>query len=410
MSKKMVMNRGMDPIMAAHFNTGRLAKSATGFRRAPDDGDNELRCWDGPYERHMISPVSLINGMELGNPIPMQQLARPSIRGRISTRLVRVVVKHWARGDPPAVVRRARRVFGTPNFINVLHSSGLDIEKVDTHAVPRVGVDNAAKAIGGESIRGEWVYPRKCKSGDRALLYLHGGGYVSCSPRTHRPITAALARLLQCPVFVLDYRLAPEHPFPAAVDDASAALRWLTASGIRPEKLAVAGDSAGGGLVLAAMLRLRAAGHALPACAVGLSPWVDLTGASHYRNSGSCSMFQASDIAVFAGVYLHGASAEIPEASPFFGDLHGFPPLLTQASSTELLLDDALRLHEKAQSCGVASTLSVYPGLPHVWQVLVGLVPEAGRALEEAAEFISSAWSSTEAHPTKEGIAARSDG
>ncbi len=322
--------------------------------------------------------------------------ARPSLRGRIARRLVRLVVKHWAQGDPPAVVRRARRVFGLPNFVNVLHSYGLEIERVDAGWGPQTGREQSgAPAAREETIRGEWVRPRGCKTDDRALLYLHGGGYVSCSPQTHRPITMALARLLQCPVFALDYRLAPEHRFPAAVDDAATALQWLAANGMRPEKLAIAGDSAGGGLVLAAMLRLRALSRALPSCAVGLSPWVDLTAASHYRNSGSCSMFQPWDVAVFAKVYLDGASAENPEASPFFGDLRGFPPLLTQVSSTELLFDDALRLHEKAQRCGVASTLSVYPGLPHVWQVLVGLVPEARRALEQVAEFISAVWAGT---------------
>jgi epsilon-lactone hydrolase len=184
---------------------------------------------------------------------------RPSLRGRIATRLVRLVVKRWARGDPPAVVRRARRVFGLPNFMNARHSCGLEIEKVD------------AQAADSRVIRGEWIRPKDCGSRDRVLLYLHGGGYVSCSPQTHRAITTALARRLKCPVFALDYRLAPEHPFPAAVDDAAAAFAWLTESGLEPEKIALAGDSAGGGLALATMLCLRRLGRALPACAVGLS-------------------------------------------------------------------------------------------------------------------------------------------
>jgi epsilon-lactone hydrolase len=312
---------------------------------------------------------------------------RPSLRGRIATRLVRVVVKRWARGDPPAVVRRARRVFGLPNFMNTLHSRDLEIESVST-----------------ERVRGEWIRPKDCESRDRVLLYLHGGGYVSCSPQTHRAITAALVRRLKCPVFALDYRLAPEHPFPAAVDDAAAAFAWLTESGLEPEKIAVVGDSAGGGLALAAILRLRALGHALPACAVGLSPWVNLTGAGEYRNSGSCSMFQPSDVAVFAKLYLDGGSAESAEASPLFADLRGMPPLLTQVSSTELLFDDAVCLHEKATSSGVKSTLKVYPGLPHVWQILVGLVPEAGAALDQIADFVLSTWNATSRHPMAEGV------
>jgi epsilon-lactone hydrolase len=312
--------------------------------------------------------------------------ARPSLRGRIATRLVRVVVKRWARGDPPAVVRRARKVFGLPNFMNALHARGLEIEPVKTPAV-----------------RGEWIRPKVCESRDRVLLYCHGGGYVSCSSQTHRAITTALARRLRCPVLAVDYRLAPEHPFPAAVDDATAAFTWLIQSGLSPQNIAVAGDSAGGGLALATLLRLRTSGHSLPACAVGLSPWLDLTGADKYRNSGSCSMFQPSDISVFAKLYLDGASAESEEASPIFADLRGLPPLLTQVSSTELLFDDAVRLHEKATRCGVRSTLSVYPGLPHVWQILAGVVPEAGQALDEIADFVSAIWRASAQHPTTEG-------
>jgi monoterpene epsilon-lactone hydrolase len=308
---------------------------------------------------------------------------RPSLRGRIATRLVRVVVKHWARGDPLAIVRRARKVFGLPDFLNILHSRGLEIEKVETPAV-----------------RGEWIRTKPCELRDRVLLYFHGGGYVSCSPRRHRPITTALARRLRCPVFAVDYRLAPEHPFPAAVDDATAAFTWLVESGLSPQNIAMAGDSAGGGLALATLVRLRRLGHSLPACAVGLSPWVDLTGAKEYRNSGSCSMFQPRDIAAFAKIYLDGASPESVEASPVFADLAGLPPLLTQVSTTELLFDDALRLHEKATSCGVKSTLRVYAGLPHVWQFLVGLVPEAGAALDEIADFVSATWRARAPHPT----------
>jgi acetyl esterase/lipase len=217
---------------------------------------------------------------------------------------------------------------------------------------------------------------------------------------THRPITSSLARRLQCPVFVPDYRLAPEHRFPAAVDDATAGFRWLVASGVGPEKIAIAGDSAGGGLALAATLRLRSEGHTLPSCIVGLSPWVDLTGAGPYRNGTTCAMFEPSEVTTFAKLYLQGAPAEDPQASPLFGDLCGLPPLLIQASSTELLTDDAVRLHEKARTCGVESTLSIYPGLPHVWQMLIGAVPEARMALEQIAEFISSAWERHAPAPT----------
>lgn len=301
---------------------------------------------------------------------------RPSLRARVLTRLVRVVVKHWARGNPEAVVRRARWVFGYPGFLNFVHSHGVKIERVVT-----------------PEFRGEWISATACASPGKVLLYLHGGGYVSCSSRTHRPITTSLARIAHCRVLALDYRWAPEHPFPAAVDDAAAALLWLAKNVVAPEKIALAGDSAGGGLAIATMLRLREQGHALPGCAVCLSPWVDLTGAGKYQNAGSCSMFQPGDIATFAGLYLHGASSESPEASPVFADLRGLPPLLIQASSTELLLDDAVRLHQKAISCGVKSTLRVFPELPHVWQIFTGILPEARAALQQTANFICASLS-----------------
>jgi monoterpene epsilon-lactone hydrolase len=298
-------------------------------------------------------------------------IPKPSLRARVLTRIVRLVVKHWARGSPAAVVRRARRVFGYPSVLNFVHSHGVMIEKVETG-----------------NIRGEWITATPDPSSDKVLLYLHGGGYVSCSSLTHRPLTTALARMAQCRVFSLDYRLAPEHPFPAAVDDAVAAFLWLVQSGVAPNRIALAGDSAGGGLVIAAMLRLREQGLELPGCGVCLSPWVDLTGANKYQNAGSCSMFQAGDVATFAGLYLQGAPPQSPEASPVFADLRGLPPLLIHASSTELLLDDAIHLHERATSSGVKSTLSVYPEVPHVWQVFIGTIPEARASLEQITSFV----------------------
>jgi epsilon-lactone hydrolase len=311
---------------------------------------------------------------------------KSSLSGRIATGLVRVFVKGWARGDPPAVVRKARRVFGLPSFVVNLYSRGVVIESI-------------REKVGDQEIRGEWIRPAGSRESEYVILYVHGGGYVSCTPQTHRPITTALARLSRCRVFSLDYRIAPEYPFPAAIDDAAAAFRWLVTNGLSATKTAVAGDSAGGGLALAMMLRLRSQGHVLPASCVCLCPWVDLTGADAYRNGGSCSMFQGADISSFAALYLNGVPAQTPEASPLFGDLSGLPPLLIQVSSTELLLDDAVRLHEKATRCGVASTLRVYPGVPHVWHMLAPLVPEGKAALVEIVAFLRSAWQSGDLKP-----------
>jgi len=288
--------------------------------------------------------------------------------------LVRRVVKRWPRKNLDAIVRRSRFLFNAPAYLSFLYVRHLTVQPV---------------AAG--TIRGEWLVPTQVSREPSAVMYFHGGGYVSCSPASHRAITATLARLTRQRVFTLDYRLAPDHPFPAAIDDAEAAYDWLVhEQDVPPGQLIFAGDSAGGGMVVAAMLRLRSHGKPLPAAGVCFSPWLDLTGHCDYRNVESCAMFNSGDVESFASLYLGKASAEHVEASPLFGDLAGLPPVLIQASSTELLLDDAARFHAKALASGVRSRLSIYPGLPHVWQISVGLIPESRLALEEAAEFINS--------------------
>jgi monoterpene epsilon-lactone hydrolase len=294
---------------------------------------------------------------------------RLTLRARLVTRLVRWGVKSWPREDPEKLARRARQIFELPNVLGMIFSRGLEIQRVPCGPV-----------------YGEWISAPGHRSADGVVLYLHGGGYVSCSAKSHRSITAGLARRLPGRVFSLDYRLAPEFPFPAAVDDAVDGYEWLLSQGIPPQKIAVAGDSAGGGLAIAMLLRLRQAGRPLPGCAVCLSPWADLTGKASYAN-GSAT-FRASEAASLAKLYLQGQPAEHPEASPVFADLSGLPPLLIHAARTELLADDAVRLHARARSCGVNSTLILYPDLPHVWQIYSGLLPEARLALDQAAEFI----------------------
>jgi len=269
------------------------------------------------------------------------------------------------------MARRARRLFGVPRPLQVLWSRGVRVDPVSDGA-----------------ITGEWIVPHG--SSDGTLLYLHGGGYVACSAATHRPITAGLARLSGRRVFCPNYRLAPEHRFPAALDDAVAAYRWLLSRGVAPGSLAVAGDSAGGGLTLALLLRLRDAGLPLPACAVCFSPWTDLTasGDSIRTNDGKCALFRPENFAPAARGYLGDESPRNPYASPFFGDLSGLPPLLLQVGSPELLLDDSRRVHEKVLRAGGACRLDVFDGAFHVWQMLDGIVPEARIALRQAAEFI----------------------
>ncbi len=237
-------------------------------------------------------------------------------------------------------------------------------------------------------MRGEWVAPENPARG--AILYLHGGGYVSCSAATHRPITAALARLSRRRVFSLNYRLAPEHRFPSALDDAVAAYQWLLGQGVPASMISLAGDSAGGGLVLGLLLRARDMGLPSPACAVLFSAWTDLagTGESVRFNNGRCDMFRPENVTEFAAAYLGDASPFDSYASPAFADLEGLPPLLLQVGSTELLLDDSRRVHDKIQEARGVSRLEVYDDVFHCWQMMDGLVPEARAALRQAAEFI----------------------
>ncbi|HEX6959592.1 MAG TPA: alpha/beta hydrolase [Ferrovibrio sp.] len=233
--------------------------------------------------------------------------------------------------------------------------------------------------------RGEWLRPAKPRHG-HALLYFHGGGFFCGAPRTHRAITARLAKLLGMAVFSLDYRLAPEHPFPAALEDALAAWRWLLAEGYWPDRMWLSGDSAGGGLALALMLACKKAGLPLPAGAMLLSPWTDLTcsGASMATNIKSCAWFRPEQVRFAASLYAGKTDKADPFLSPLFGDLSGLPPLIIHASDSELLRDDSLRLAEKARAAGVAVTLEIWHGLPHAWPNFAGLMPEGDACLAAA--------------------------
>lgn len=237
-------------------------------------------------------------------------------------------------------------------------------------------------------MQGEWIMPPAAE--DKTIFYIHGGGYVACSAATHRPITATLARLTRFRVFSMNYRLAPEHRFPAALDDALAAYRWLLDQKIEPNKITMAGDSAGGGLVLSTLLRARDAKLPLPACAVVFSPWTDMTGTSETvrSNDGRCAMFRPESINDFADAYLGSASRRERYASPVFAEFGGLPPVLLQVGSTELLLDDARLIHDKILAASGISRLEVFDDVSHCWQMLDGIVPEARIALRQAADFI----------------------
>jgi epsilon-lactone hydrolase len=245
------------------------------------------------------------------------------------------------------------------------------------------------RALDAHALRGEWIEP-EAAAPRRVILYLHGGGYCFCSPLTHRGVAAALAREADARALSLDYRLAPEHPFPAAVDDALAAYRGLLDEGAAPGQIVVAGDSSGGGLALALLLSLRDAGEPLPAGAVLFSPWTDLaaTGETLRSHDGIDPMFAGAALGRAARLYLGDTSALHPHASPLYAAFDGLPPLFIQAGSTEVLLDDARRVADKARAAGVPVDFEIWPQQPHVWQIYTPLVPEAGQALERAAAFM----------------------
>jgi acetyl esterase/lipase len=233
----------------------------------------------------------------------------------------------------------------------------------------------------------DWISVPQSES-TRVVLYLHGGGYVIGSRRTHRELAARIAAAARARVLVLEYRLAPEAPFPAAVDDATAAFRWMRAQGIAAASIAIAGDSAGGGLTLATLLALRDAGDALPACAICLSPWTDLegTGASARPGVVDDPMVGVEGLRAMGRVYA-GDALRNPLAAPLYGEFKDLPPLLIQVGTREILLDDATRVAERAKEQGVDVTLEIEAGAPHVWQVFPG-IPESTAAVERIGAFV----------------------
>lgn len=294
-----------------------------------------------------------------------------SWQSRIGCWWVRARMKKKPKGER-ALVEFTRRLFQPPGWIVKLHSRGVEIQ-------PTTG-----------TVKGEWIIPPGAAGNSAVLYYLHGGGYISGSAKTNRPVTVSLAQKLKRRVFSLDYRLAPENRFPAGVTDAVAGYRWLLETGVDPRQLSVAGDSAGGGLALALVMALRDADDPLPSCVACLSPWTDMTGsgASIAGNSERDAMFRGEDIGAYARVYLGSESPQAPLASPLFGDFKGLPPLYFEVGESEVLLDDARQVHEKALAAGVPSELRIVDGVPHGWQFGAPFVPEARESMEQIARFI----------------------
>jgi epsilon-lactone hydrolase len=255
-------------------------------------------------------------------------------------------------------------------------------------AVPSGYQVAAMRAEGGLDFDVADVAPPTSSSAGVSVLYLHGGGYLFGSPKTHRQVLIAMAKAFQAPCYGLDYRLAPEHPFPAAVEDATGAYQWLLERHPQSD-IVLAGDSAGAGLAVATAVGIRDAGLKLPKAIIGFSPYADLavTGESVEANAKSCAMFTPRGIREAAAMYLNGADARDPRASPLYANLAGLPPMLLFASRHEILRDDTLRLAERASAAGVKVELIVRDRLPHVWPVFVTLLPEARDAFATVAAF-----------------------
>lgn len=289
-----------------------------------------------------------------------------SLRTRILRKLVALQMSGWSRGSIEAQRARQER---TTKYVRL---------PADIHCRP----------VSVAGIAAEWIEAPGADSG--VLLHLHGGAFALGSINVSREWVARLARATRTRALIIDYRLAPEHPYPAALDDATAAYLWLLQEGVEPSGIILAGGSAGGGLALSTLVRLRDTGHPFPAGAVFMSPWMDLalTGDSIQEKAQADPILAASDLDTYAGYYAGKVKRTEPLLSPLYADLRGLPPLLIQVGSEEILLDDAVRCAGKARAAGVDVTLEIWDGMFHVFQMFPFL-SETRRALESIAAFVS---------------------
>ena len=273
---------------------------------------------------------------------------------------------------PPASIQELRERIET-NMGNLPLADGTRAEEVDANGVFSI----LCTRDGGDD--------------DPWLVYFHGGGFRICSARAYRAHGSHLAAACKARVLVVDYRLAPEHPFPAAVDDAVTAYTWVLHQGVDPGRIVAGGDSAGGGITASLLLAAKAQGLPLLAGGILLSGWLDLTNEadSYERNAETDKLFGKQSAVEAAELYLQGQDPRQPLASPLFGEWAGMPPLLVLNGSIETLYDDSVGITEKARAAGVDVTHTVYEGMPHVWQTSYPAFPEAVQAVDEMAAFIA---------------------
>ena len=247
----------------------------------------------------------------------------------------------------------------------------------------------SSEPVDAGGVPAEWFTFEDGDSG-RVLLYVHGGGYVMGSVESHRCLLERLAVAVKGRVLALDYRLAPEVPFPAPVDDTLMAYKWLLETGSRPSQIAIAGDSAGGGLTLSALVAIRDAGLELPACGAPISPWTDMegTGDSMQTRADVDPMVQKSAIIELGQTYLAGSDPRDPKASPLYADLNGLPPLLIQVGDCETLLDDTTRIEPRLKNAGVDVTVEVWDEMIHVWHLFAPMLDKGQEAITRIGEFV----------------------
>ncbi|WP_428490469.1 alpha/beta hydrolase [Rhodopila sp.] len=249
--------------------------------------------------------------------------------------------------------------------------------------------DVTVQAVNANGVKAEWTSTPDADA-SRVILYLHGGGYVICSLQSHRHLIAEIGRAAGARTLGIDYRLAPEHPFPAPVEDSLAAYRFLLDSGIKPNRIALAGDSAGGGLVVAAMLAIREAGLPMPGCGWCISPWVDMQalGGSFVDRAETDPTVQKATIEMMAQWYIGDADPRHPHASPIYGDLQGLPPLLIQVGAVETLLDDSIALARRAGVADVPVELQIWPEMIHIWHIYFPMLSAGRRAIASGGSFV----------------------
>lgn len=256
--------------------------------------------------------------------------------------------------------------------------------------MPKLPAEVRVVATAASGVSCEWISAPGTRD-ETVLMYLHGGGYVFGGLDSHRDIGWRLAAAAKMRVLMVDYRLAPEHPFPAALEDATNCYRWLLEEGFDPGNIAIGGDSAGGGLSVSLLINLRNLGLPLPAACILLSPWTDLSmsGDSIAKNGPVDPMLSKSALEKMAGYYLGKRDRKAPLASPLFGDVAGLPPTYIQVGSLEVLRSDAERLADKMRDCGGEVLLEVWPGMFHVFQVFAARVPEGREAIDKLGEFLT---------------------